>query len=1155
MRKRFLSLFCVLALCLTLLPVTALANGPDSSITNIPAGLEIEGTVVTGYKGTATEVVIPEGVTEIDDRAFLSSNVQQVKLPSTLENIGEYAFAQSALTSITIPESVATIGAFAFTKTKSLTDADIQGNPTLGKNVFSESGIKSIEMDKVTSISDQCFASSSLSSISMDSVESIGQSAFQFTNLTEFTVPDTVERIAPYFLDNIDDLNKLTVSLATLQKTGIHTNAFANISSGCDVVLTDVNTDITLVEGGFSVEDETYTFLRFSITTVLEPSNCTITNQTGGDVSIVANGETITVPNGNAKPVGSAADSDAYLENLTVTADSSVLILDPSFANPSTEYTTNVGNETASVAVMAQPSNSAAAVAINGQTADASNSYTVDVELAAGENPISIVVTAQDGTTKTYTVTVTRNEGVPKHITISTAEELMDFASKINDGTYVVDATVDMLVELTADIDMSGYDWVPIGISVTQYFAGTFDGNDHTISNLKMSNDKAYGSYLGLFGATEGDILDVHVTGEFYDLSSGTPSYYFGPVVGFTNGNVIGCTANFTVQGEDGKLRGYPVGGVVGYIYGPDETPLKLENCVSYTNISGTLTGPTYMGGVAGTSANTEIINCRNEGTISISGVSGYYTYIGGIVGQTQTGTVLDHCVNNGDITQADTGGTVSIGGICGRVSTASQLICCTNNGDLDTMAGSMGGIAGATYYGAPNTVITITQCLNNGAVSSKYSNANVSGLIAAIGSDSHVEVTANISLGKLSADSTSAIIHPVAANVSSSSTFTISNNYYDSRLTIQDTNNKIPAAVTEGSTGKPLTELETETFIQQVNSEGGSFRLDENGNIEVIPLSYTLTVVGSYADVSGAGAHEEGEQVTIDAGYRPGYRFTGWTATSGTIADPTASRTTFTMPDEAATVTASWAEVPFSKPIYSIQLDTVDNGTIRVNPANGSEGTPITVTATPDEGYELAYITVDGERITGSTFRMPDHDVTVSALFVPVSFPFTDVKSGDWFYDAVAYVYANGLMDGTSATTFEPNANMTRAMVWAILARIDGETVTGANWADTARAWAMASGVSDGTDPNGHVTREQFATMLYRYAAAKGYDVSIGESTNILSYADFASISEYAIPAMQWACGSGIVTGVTDSTLEPQGTATRAQCAAMLMRFIEGVK
>ena len=161
-------------------------------------------------------------------------------------------------------------------------------------------------------------------------------------------------------------------------------------------------------------------------------------------------------------------------------------------------------------------------------------------------------------------------------------------------------------------------------------------------------------------------------------------------------------------------------------------------------------------------------------------------------------------------------------------------------------------------------------------------------------------------------------------------------------------------------------------------------------------------------------------------------------------------------------------------------------------------------------------------------------------------------VKTGDWFYDYVAYVYANGLMDGTSATTFEPNANMTRAMVWAILARIDGETVTGANWASAARAWAMAEGVSDGTDPNGLVTREQFATMLYRYAVAQGYDVSIGESTNILSYTDYDEISEWAIPAMQWACGSGVITGVTDSTLAPQGTATRAQAAAMLMRFVE---
>ena len=144
--------------------------------------------------------------------------------------------------------------------------------------------------------------------------------------------------------------------------------------------------------------------------------------------------------------------------------------------------------------------------------------------------------------------------------------------------------------------------------------------------------------------------------------------------------------------------------------------------------------------------------------------------------------------------------------------------------------------------------------------------------------------------------------------------------------------------------------------------------------------------------------------------------------------------------------------------------------------------------------------------------------------------------------------------MDGVSDTLFDPDGTMTRAMVWAILARVDGETVTGDGWIETARDWAVAEGVSDGENATDYVTREQFATMLWRYASGKGYDVSIGEDTNILSYDDFADLSEYAIPAMQWACGAGIVNGTSESTLTPQGEATRAQVAAMLMRFCEAI-
>ena len=146
----------------------------------------------------------------------------------------------------------------------------------------------------------------------------------------------------------------------------------------------------------------------------------------------------------------------------------------------------------------------------------------------------------------------------------------------------------------------------------------------------------------------------------------------------------------------------------------------------------------------------------------------------------------------------------------------------------------------------------------------------------------------------------------------------------------------------------------------------------------------------------------------------------------------------------------------------------------LKTNLSNASAGTTITVTATPDNGYELAYITVDGERISGTSFKMPGHDVTVRVYFTngAATLPFTDVNTGDWFFDYVAYVYANGLMDGTSATTFEPNGTMTRAMLVTILWRMEGEPVVnylmpftdvdGGAWYAEAVRWAASEGIVD---------------------------------------------------------------------------------------------
>ena len=281
-------------------------------------------------------------------------------------------------------------------------------------------------------------------------------------------------------------------------------------------------------------------------------------------------------------------------------------------------------------------------------------------------------------------------------------------------------------------------------------------------------------------------------------------------------------------------------------------------------------------------------------------------------------------------------------------------------------------------------------------------------------------------------------------------------------------------------------------------------------------------------------------------------------------------------------TVTVSRYSTGGGPTTYAVTAPDVENGTVRVSPSRASRGTTVTITVTPDEGYELESLTVLDSRdneitLTDKgdgkyTFTMPSGRVTVEASFAeiaPEPLPFGDVDDGDWFADAVRFVYENGMMNGVSETDFAPHATTSRSMIVTILYRLEGEPVVDdamdftdvagdAYYAEAVR-WAASEGIVGGYGgglfgSEDAVTREQLAAMLWRYAVYKGYDVSIGEDTNILSYADFADLSEYAIPAMQWACGAGVITGVTDATLVPQGEATRAQVAAMLMRFCEAI-
>lgn len=269
-------------------------------------------------------------------------------------------------------------------------------------------------------------------------------------------------------------------------------------------------------------------------------------------------------------------------------------------------------------------------------------------------------------------------------------------------------------------------------------------------------------------------------------------------------------------------------------------------------------------------------------------------------------------------------------------------------------------------------------------------------------------------------------------------------------------------------------------------------------------------------------------------------------------------------------------------KTTYKVTTSAVNNGGVNASPSNAEKGAAITITLSPDKGYKLDKLTVtDGSGKTVSTvkksdtvytFTMPASAVKVGVSYVkatetPSETKFNDVSANDWFASAVDYVTGKGMMNGTADNTFSPKANTTRGMVVTVLYRLENQPSTSAaSFTDVASgayyanavAWANANGIVSGYGsgkfgPNDKVTREQLAAILYRYAQYKKYDVSGANSLD--GYTDAQSVSSYAVPALQWANAAGVVTGKSGNKLDPKGNATRAEVAAMLMRFCENVK
>lgn len=333
------------------------------------------------------------------------------------------------------------------------------------------------------------------------------------------------------------------------------------------------------------------------------------------------------------------------------------------------------------------------------------------------------------------------------------------------------------------------------------------------------------------------------------------------------------------------------------------------------------------------------------------------------------------------------------------------------------------------------------------------------------------------------------------------------------------------------------------------------------------------------------------GTTITLPTPSRSHYSFEGWYNGNNLVESP------YTVTGDVE-LTAKWHRTSSHRYDGYITIINPKNGDVSVSDSWADEDDKITLTITPDKGYEVDKIEIvddEGDKIDAKkvddednkyTFRMANCDVTVTVTFKEegkttedtdkeedkddestetTELNFTDVKESDWFFKGVEYVVDKGVMSGVSENEFAPSGKLTRAMLVQMLYNMESRPACDAEnafmdvpvgqWYTDAVIWAndakIVSGMGEGLfAPNMEITREQMVAMLYNYAKYKGYDVTA--SADLSAFADTASVSAWAQPAMQWAVAEGYISGMGDSQLAPQGTATRAEIASVIMRFME---
>ena len=809
---------------------------------------------------------------------------------------------------------------------------------------------------------------------------------------------------------------------------------------------------------------------------------------------------------------------------------------------------------------------------------------------------------AWDGSIATAFAGGTGTESDPYQI--ANGAELAYLASSVNSGeTYTGKNFV-----LTANIDLNGLPWTPIGNSFSdallegsnyRIFAGNFDGNGYTISNVSIGSETAplEADVFGLFGATAGKIsnlnLDtVSIHGIAKIASIGAVIGFAGGLVGYSGGyiencHVTGLTMDMSAP-SNVYAAAYCVGGLVGVL---DETQL-INEC----SVSGSITekaGKGSIGGLIGELGKAaKITYSRSDVTVNVKADSRGGANVGGFIGKgngkTDAERIIRNCYATGNVTGgAYTGGFA--GGLWGL-----NIKNCYASGNVSQAAAAMASFVG-TDASDPNYYGSITSCFAIGSVTG------------------------------------SSPFRYAFAMQDATKRSEITNCYFaEENSSIKNQN--------ESAAAKPQEEMKTEDFAAALNngdnSNGWSF---VNGQVlcgaepadysavdaalDKIPADLTAytdesiktlsaaaeavirgKVIAKQAEVDAMAAAIE--RAISDLVFKPA----DYTAVDAAIAkanalnendyiDFSAVKAALEAVVRGKNITEQFEVDAMAKaiedaiaalvkkpssgggpssgvffPSYPVTIPgKTENGTVTVSTKNATSGSTVTITVKPDDGFKLDELTVIDKngnelKLTDKgngkyTFTMPASKVEINAAFLKEveTSPFSDVSTSAYYYEAVKWAQEKGITGGIGNGLFGPNQPCTRAQIVTFLWRAAGSPVVnyamnmsdvpeGSYYAEAVR-WALSEGITTGTtgstfSPDETCTRAQAVAFLFRYAASEA--VTLQELVSGFSDAD--SVPGYALPAMNWALAEEIVQG-NGSKLMPNDSCTRAQIVTFLFR------